>query len=138
MVNVNRRQTQPFGTGMNMQVAFCNAMAVDIVPGTRYISISGQLAFDENGKLVGEGDFLLQSRTCLDNIRKILEGFGASMSDIVDVKIYVKEMRDLEALHELRLQYFKDPLPTSTLVQITSFVNKNALIEISAVAIATS
>jgi enamine deaminase RidA (YjgF/YER057c/UK114 family) len=48
--------------------------------------------------------------------------------------VFVKDMSQLEAIHEVRLRHFSKPYPTSTLVAVSDFVHPDALIEINAVA----
>ena len=124
-----------FGRAMKMKVAFCNAMSVDLSQAKQMIWVSGQLAFDENDQLVGKGDMKAQTEQCMKNIEKYLHELGGSLSDVVQVTVFVKNMDDLAGIHEVRLKYFKEPYPTSTLVQVTEFVNPDALIEINAAAV---
>ena len=119
---------------MNMKVAFCNAMALDFSQVKKMIWVSGQLAFDEKGQIVGKGDMGAQTEQCLRNIESALTQLGGTLADVVQVTVFVKHMDDLKAIHETRLKYFSEPYPTSTLVETTGFVNPDALIEITAVA----
>jgi enamine deaminase RidA (YjgF/YER057c/UK114 family) len=50
------------------------------------------------------------------------------------VTVFVKDMSGLKDIHEVRLNYFSHPYPTSTLVQVEAFVHPDALIEINAIA----
>jgi 2-iminobutanoate/2-iminopropanoate deaminase len=129
------KESIPFGRAMGMKVAFCNAMAVDLSKAKRMIWVSGQIAFDENEKFVGKGDIRVQTEQCLKNIQAALKKLGGSMEDVVQVIVFVKDMSGLKDIHDIRLKYFKEPFPTSTLVQITGFVHPDALIEINAVAV---
>jgi enamine deaminase RidA (YjgF/YER057c/UK114 family) len=125
----------PFGGAMGIKVAFCNAMSIDLSQAKKMIWVSGQLAFDENEQLVGKGDMKAQTEQCLKNIERYLTELGGSLSDVVQVTVFVKSMDELEAIHEVRLEYFNEPYPTSTLVQVTEFVIPDALIEINAMAV---
>jgi 2-iminobutanoate/2-iminopropanoate deaminase len=132
-------QTLPFGAApgdnaMRMPVAFCNAISLDIAEARKLIWVSGQLAFDEHDQFVGQGDAGRQTEQCLRNIQRCLEQLGGSLADVVQVIVFVKEMADLQAIHEVRLRLFSPPYPTSTLVAVSGFVHPDALIEINAVA----
>ncbi len=129
------KQSLPFGGGMGMKVAFSNAMAVDLPKAKRMVWVSGQIAFDEKGGLVGKGNIGLQTEQCLKSLQAALQKLGATLADVVQVTVFVKEMAGLKEIHEARLKYFKEPYPTSTLVQVTGFVHPDALIEINAVAV---
>ena len=120
---------------MGMKVAFCNAMAVDLSRAKRMIWVSGQIAFDEQEKFIGKGDMRVQTEQCLKNIEAALKKLGGAMEDVVQVIVFVKDITGLRDIHDVRLRYFKEPFPTSTLVQVTGFVHPDVLIEINAVAV---
>lgn len=124
----------PYGDAMGMKVAFCNAIALDLSEVERLIWVSGQLAHDENGRIVGGGDVGAQTEQILENIRRHLEQLGGSLDDVVQVIVFVKDMSGLRQIHETRLRYFRPPYPTSTLVSVSGFVDPDALIEINALA----
>lgn len=119
---------------MGMPVAFSNAISLDIRAVRRLVWVAGQLAIDEQDQFVGKGDVRAQTEQCLVNIRRYLELLGASLSDVVQVTVFVKDMTDLQSIHEVRLRFFSPPYPTSTLVAVSGFVHPDALIEINAVA----
>jgi 2-iminobutanoate/2-iminopropanoate deaminase len=129
----------PFGSApgqnaMGMPVAFCNAISLDAREIRQLAWISGQLAFDENNQLVGPGDIRAQTEQCLKNIQRCLAQLGGTLADVVQVTVFVRDLTELAAIHDVRLRYFKDPLPTSTLVAVSGFVDPRAMIEINAVA----
>ncbi len=134
MGEVMQKESIPFGRAMGMKVAFCNAISVDLSEVKRLIWVSGQIALDENGKLIGKGDIGTQTEQCIKNVETALKKLGGSLDDVVQVTVFVKDMRGLKTIHEVRLKYFKEPYPTSTLVEVKGFVNPDALIEINALA----
>jgi reactive intermediate/imine deaminase len=114
-------------------VAFSNAVEAS---GGALLFISGQLAYDENMKLVGKGDMAAQTRQVLRNIDKALTAAGGSARDIVRVTVFVRDISRFREIHDARLEYFHpDHLPASTMVEISAFVHEDALIEIDAVAV---
>jgi enamine deaminase RidA (YjgF/YER057c/UK114 family) len=132
-------ESVPFGgadgrNAMGIQVAFCNAMALDVAAIKRLIWVSGQLAIDEANQLVGTGEVGAQTEQCLKNIQRNLEQLGGSLDDVVQVIVFVRDMTGLREIHDVRLRYFKPPYPSSTLVAVSGFVHPDALIEINAVA----
>jgi enamine deaminase RidA (YjgF/YER057c/UK114 family) len=129
-----QKESIPFGRAMGMKVAFCNAISVDLSEVKRLIWVSGQIALDEDGKLIGKGDIDTQTEQCIKKVEAALKKLGASLDDVVQVTVFVKEMSGLKTIHEVRLRYFKEPYPTSTLVEVKGFVNPDALIEINALA----
>ena len=129
-----KKESVPFGRAMGMKVAFCNGIGVDASEIKRMIWISGQLAFDSNGNLMGKGDIRVQTEQVLQNIKGVVEKLGGTMDDIVQVTVFVKDLGGLKDIHDVRLKYFKEPYPTSTLIEVKGFVHPDALIEINAVA----
>ncbi len=104
-------------------------------PPGRALHLAGQVGVDEDWNLVGPGDMVAQARQTLENLQSILRGAGGEMDDIVSVIVYVTEMAPLMAVHEVRKEFFSEPYPASTLVQVTALVKPEFLIEISAVAV---
>ena len=102
------------------------------------IYISGQGAIDKEGKVVGKGDFAAQTRQALENIKLILEAAGASMSDIVDMTVFIKDMRYFYRRKEygdIFREYFGDRFPCVTAIQVVSLFYSDMLIEIKATAV---
>ena len=129
-----KKDSIPAGGAMKMKVAFCNGIGIDASQIKRLIWISGQLSFDEKENFIGKGDIRAQTEQVLKNIKSALEKLGGMMDDIIQVTVFVKEMGSLKDIHDVRLKYFKEPYPTSTLIEVTGFVHPDALIEINAMA----
>src|SRR5262245_1006977 len=75
------------------------------VQGGRTLYISGQLALDKEGKLVGRGDFRAQVKQVFENIKTRLEEAGASFNDVVKLNYYITDSSDLPAVREVRNSY---------------------------------
>jgi len=96
------------------------------------IIISGQVGLDESGSLVpGVGD---QTRAALRAIRDILEGLGASMADVVQVRVFLTDFATYADYNEAYREFFSEPFPTRATLG-TSELALGAGIEIEAVAI---
>jgi 2-iminobutanoate/2-iminopropanoate deaminase len=104
-------------------------------PAGRTLYISGQVATDGEGRVVGEGDMRAQTEQTLRNIATVLGEAGAAFDDIVAITVFVTDMKQLGAIHEVRRRYFKPPYPASTLVEVKSLVDPRLMIEINAVAV---
>jgi 2-iminobutanoate/2-iminopropanoate deaminase len=104
-------------------------------PAGRTLYISGQVATDSAGKVVGEGDMRAQTEQALRNVATVLRAAGATFDDIVSVTVFVIDMKGLGVIHEMRRRYFKPPYPASTLVEVKSLVDPRLMIEINAVAV---
>ncbi|QEU97142.1 RidA family protein [Streptomyces kanamyceticus] len=108
-----------------------------VVMGTgRFVAISGQLALDEDGKLVGEGDAAAQAHQVFENLRRCLTAAGATFDDVVKLTYFVTDMAHMRAIRGAR-DAFLDPerLPASSAVQVGALVAPEYLMEIEAFAV---
>jgi reactive intermediate/imine deaminase len=104
-------------------------------PEGKVLHVSGQVAQDATGAVMGKGDIRGQTRQVLENIRTVLAGAGGTMDDVARVTVYVTDKSGLGQIHEVRAQYFRRPYPASTLVEVKRLVKPEYLIEIDAVAV---
>ncbi|HEX9033260.1 MAG TPA: RidA family protein [Streptosporangiaceae bacterium] len=107
----------------------------DAVAAGGFLFISGMLAADANGNLVGAGDVVRQAEQVLDNVAAVLRAAGASFDDVVRVGVYLTNMADRELINTVRRRYFGDARPASTLVEVSKLAAPGALVEIEAVAL---
>lgn len=101
-----------------------------------FLFISGVGALDSEGRVVGKGDVVAQTRKVFENMRAVLEAAGMSFSDIVKVTVYLRDADDRERINPVREEYFKSARPASTLVEVSRLAFPDMLVEIEAVAIA--
>ncbi|WP_327683155.1 RidA family protein [Kitasatospora sp. NBC_00458] len=108
-----------------------------VVTGTgRLVAVSGQVAFDEERRLVGPGDPKAQARQIFENIRRCLAAAGADFSDLVKLTYFLTDIEHLAAVREARNEFFGDtPLPTSSAMQVSALFLPEVLIEIEALAV---
>jgi 2-iminobutanoate/2-iminopropanoate deaminase len=93
------------------------------------IFISGQIAKNPNGEVVGKGDIRAQTRQCIENLNAVLEAGGATLGNLVNVTVYVTHIEYLKTVHEVRAEYFEEKYPASTLVEVSRLTNQNCMIE---------
>ncbi len=103
--------------------------------GRRQIFISGQLARDRDGNIVGKGDMRAQLRQVGENIKAALEAAGATLSDLVKTTTYVTDIEELFKHVDVRMEYFGPALPTSTTVEVRKLAHPDCLVEIEAIAV---
>lgn len=101
----------------------------------RLVFISGMTARNKEGGVTGVGDVAAQTHQVCQNLKAAVEEAGGTLDDIARVDVYVRNMEDFAAIHEVRRQYFTGVAPASTLVEVSKFVNKDYLIEINAIAV---
>jgi len=119
-----------------------------IAPGTGYthvvvtspsklVFISGQVARDRQGNLVGKGDLRAQAVQVFENLKAALAAAGATFNDVVKINWYVRDysQEKLAALREVRNTYVnKDNPPASTLIGVAALAQEDYLLEVEAVA----
>jgi len=108
------------------------------VRGGKLIHVSGQVAVDERGQLVGGNDLKAQTEQVFRNLELALKGAGATFRDVVKINTYVVNYKPEHraTMHELRARYFsKENPPASTLVGVQSLALADYLVEIEAVAV---
>src|SRR5437870_355408 len=100
---------------MHRPRGYTHAVAVD---SARLVFIAGQVAFDQDGSLVGKGDLQAQAEKALDNLVAALAAAGATPADVVKVNTYVVNYKaaDYPIIREARARIFdgRNP-PASTL-----------------------
>ncbi|TCS96511.1 RidA family protein [Hazenella coriacea] len=99
------------------------------------IYISGQFSHDLQGQFVGEGDFEAQARQTLENLDRVLEGFGVTRSNIAEMEIFLTNPQEhFEQCVVLFKEYVGDHRPAGTLIGVSGLAFPHQLIEIRAVA----
>lgn len=110
------------------------ALAVKAKGGT-LLFISGCVAFDRAGNVVGVGDVAAQCRQALENMKAVLEAAGATFANVVKITNYVLDAREYPKMAPVRAEYLREPYPASTLVEVRGLVYPELLVEIEAIAV---
>ncbi len=109
--------------------------------GGKTLYLAGQVAFDRDGRVVGQGDLVAQFRQVCENLRAILVARGGRMTDIVKLTIYVLSKADYQAKRQaigaVYREYFGRHFPAMTLVEVKGLYDEaqGCLIEIEGVAV---
>lgn len=115
---------QPFG-------AF--SMMVMQGPG-QVVHLKGQVSLDASGAILGSGDMRIQVRQVLTNIEAVLAAAGGKMSDVISLVHYTTDIKAFMQTGDIRQEFFSDPYPVTTTVEVAALYNTDLVIEISAVA----
>jgi len=107
---------------------------VEVVAG-RTLYVSGQIALDAEGRLVGPDDLHAQTTQVFENLRTALAASEAGLRDVVKLTVFVTDMSRLAAFREARDRFFSAPLPACSLVEVSRLARPDLLIEIEAVAV---
>jgi 2-iminobutanoate/2-iminopropanoate deaminase len=113
---------------------FAHASAVSVPATARLVFLSGMTARNAEGGITGVGDITAQTHQVCQNLKAAVEAAGGTLADIARVDVYVRNMEDFDAIHQVRRQYFTEHAPASTMVEVSKFVRKDYLIEINAIA----
>ena len=97
-----------------------------------FIFVSGQVATDERGEIVGEGDVAAQAEQCLTNIARLLGELGASLSDVVALTTFLAAPEHAPAFLTVRARRFPQRPPATTTV-VAQTLSPRLLLEIQAV-----
>lgn len=99
------------------------------------VFISGMTARNAEGGVTGVGDISAQTHQVCQNLKAAVEAAGGTLDDIARVDVYVRDIGDFAAIHEVRRQYFRNGAPASTMVEVSGFVSQDYLLEINAIAV---
>ena len=106
--------------------------------GGRTVYLSGQVAWDANQQLVGQGDLAAQVFQAFKNLETAMHAAGGNLSDIVSMRIYLVE-NQLDQNHHVSaaLKRFFDAsqAPATTWIGVRALAHKDFLIEIEAIAV---
>ena len=109
---------------------------VEVTGPAKTIYISGQIAYDKEGKIVGApGDMKAQAEQVFRNLQAALAAAGAKFSDVVKMNSYITDMSKAQAVRDVRSRYFAETSPASTFVQVAGLVRPELLLEIEVVAV---
>ncbi|MFE2039709.1 RidA family protein [Streptomyces sp. NPDC059477] len=101
----------------------------------QFVAVAGQIALDERGELVGEGDPAAQARQVFENLRRCLAAAGAGFEDVVKLTYFLTDMAHLPAVREARAAHIPDDrLPAASAVRVAGLVRPEFLMEIEAFA----
>lgn len=111
--------------------------AAEIDLGTcKMIIISGQVALDQQGNLVGKNDLAKQTEQVFLNIRHIVEDAGGNMGHVVKLGYFILDVAQIQTVRDVRNKFINPQTPpASTLVQVSKLFRDDILIEVEATAI---
>jgi 2-iminobutanoate/2-iminopropanoate deaminase len=105
------------------------------VKGGTMVFVSGLLARDRDGNVIGKGDMGAQIRQVGENLKLALESAGATLEDLVRTCTYVTDIEEFFRHVEVRQKYLGPALPTSTTVEVRKLAHPDFMVEIEAFAV---
>lgn len=122
-------------TSVSPAKGYSHSVEIDL-GNCKMIILSGQIALDKNGNLVGKGNLAEQAEQVFVNIKNIVAASGGTMDDVIKINIYMIDISQAQVMRNVRNKFINlENPPTSILMQVSKLVRDDILIEIEATAI---
>ncbi|HSB91671.1 MAG TPA: RidA family protein [Flavitalea sp.] len=125
-----RRTNYSSGAKWESIVGYSRAVRVGNI-----IEVTGTVATDEQGNVVGENDAYEQSRYIFKKIESVLVQAGASLKDVVRVRMFVTDISRWEEYGKAHAEFFMDIRPCNTMIEISKLISPEYLVEIEVSAV---
>ena len=109
------------------------------ITGGTLVHVAGQAPFDEQGQVVGKGDFVAQFTQVMRNLKTAIEAVDGQPTQYTVLTIYITDLAaywdNKKPLGAVYQQVFGKYFPAITLVEVSCLYNPECMIEISAIAV---
>jgi enamine deaminase RidA (YjgF/YER057c/UK114 family) len=130
---LNKQQVNP--TTWQEKFGFSQGWRVD--DPTTLLFVAGQVPLDEEGEVVGKGDFEAQTRQVFENMDRVLEQAGMTFDNLVQVAVFMTDMSNLRTYARVRDEFVNTAAPpASTALGVVAFALPGILVEVNAIAVA--
>ncbi|HEX7736547.1 MAG TPA: RidA family protein [Ktedonobacteraceae bacterium] len=99
------------------------------------VFVAGTTATGPNGQVLYPGDAYQQTRVVLDRIGAALHEVGASFNDVVQTRMYVRDIRRWEEIGRAHGEVFREIRPVATMVEVSRLIDTEMLVEIEVQAV---
>ena len=99
------------------------------------IEVTGTVAVDDNGGVVGKDDAYAQAKFALQKIEKVLQQAGATMKDVVRTRMFVTDISRWQEYGKAHGEFFSSILPCTSMIEVKGLIDPDYLIEIEATAV---
>ena len=124
------RNSVPTGNPWGDIVGYSRAVRVG-----NHVYVSGTTASGPEGEALHAGDPGGQTRVILERIQTALTKLGASLKDVVETRIYVRDIKQWEAVGRVHGEIFADIRPATAMLEVSGLITPDLLVEISAIAV---
>ena len=111
-------------------VGYCRALRAG-----DHIYVTGTAPVDEAGQCFAPGDAYAQTRRCLEIIQRALQNLGADLSCVVRTRLFVTDISRWQEYGRAHHEAFSQHPPATTMVQVSSLIDPEMLVEIEADAV---
>ncbi len=98
------------------------------------VEVTGTVAVDDSGNVVGKNDPYLQTKFIIQKIEKVLIQAGASLNDVVRTRMFVTDISRWEDFGKAHNEFFHDSKPCTSMIEISRLISPEYLVEIEATA----
>lgn len=130
---MNKRTNYSSGAIWEEKVGYSRAVKIG-----NHIEVSGTVASDENGNVIGKDSAYEQTKAILQKIEKVLVQAGASLSDVVRTRMFVTDISRFDEYGKAHGEVFHSIKPCTSMIEVKGLVSPDYLIEIEATAILSS
>lgn len=99
------------------------------------LEVTGTVAVDEQGELMGGDDAYAQAKFILSKIKKVIEEAGGRLEDVVRTRLFVTDISRWEDYARAHAEFFRDIRPCMTMVEVSRLIAPEYLVEIEATAV---
>lgn len=127
---MSNRMNYPSGSKWEDIIGYSRAVKIG-----NLVEVTGTVASDENGNTVGRDDPYKQTKYILQKLEKVLQQAGAELKDVIRTRMFVTDIRNWEEYGRAHGEVFAEIKPCTTMVEVSSLIGEEYLIEIEATAI---
>ena len=95
---------------------------------------SGVIPIDPETNTLVQGDFEVQARQAIGNLKNLIEASGSAMDKVVKTTVFIKNMNDFGKINDIYKEFFTNDFPARSCVEVAR-LPKDVLIEIEAIAV---
>lgn len=135
------RRINPVALGVN-RGAFSHTIGIDAAAlrNATIVMVSGQVALDRQGRLVGKDDIAAQCHQVFSNLSHAVAASGGTLESVVQLRTYLTHAEDISGFVEARRRLYKEMLPggqypTNTLLIVAGLADPDYRVEIEAIAV---
>ncbi|VFJ14529.1 RidA family protein [Candidatus Nitrosocosmicus franklandus] len=121
------RRNVSSGTKWELEVGYSRLVKIGPM-----IFVSGTVAVDEDGDIVGLGGSYTQTKYIIQKIGRSLEQVGANLSSIVRTRIFTISIIEWRNIGRAHAEFFKDIGPVTTMVEVKSLIQPELIVEMEA------
>lgn len=99
------------------------------------LEVSGTVATDDAGAVVGKDDFYVQTKFIIQKIEKVLKRAGFELNDVIRTRTFVTDISQWEEVGKAHGEFFKDIRPVTSMIEIKGLIDSDYLVEIEVSAV---